>query len=191
MHHEVLGRLQVTKMQAELRENPGADDELLHPPYWLVHALDWPGGERAEAAVACAPSTIPRDALSWSAVQILGCADHYAQKRAARVVLFSDLTRMFAGAGQSWAQLGVDWEAALRELADGRFPAVFLTISERAYSFMSNPALHMLVIGATNVEETAETQRDLLRQAIAHQLAAAWPSYIQSILHCGHRSSNR
>jgi hypothetical protein len=135
---------------------PNADDELLHPAYWLVHSVDWPGGDLVEAAVAFAPSIIPRDALSWSAFQILGCADLYARKRSVRVIFFSDLTRMFADAGHSWAQLGVNWEAALRELEDGPFPAMFLTISERAYNFISSPALHMLVIGAKGVQEATE-----------------------------------
>jgi hypothetical protein len=172
----------VIEMQAELRANPNANDELLHPAYWLVHSLDWPGGDLAEAAVAVAPSMIPRDALSWSASQILGCADLYARKRAARVIFFSDLTRMFADAGHSWAQLGVDWEAALRELEDGPFPTMFLTISERGYHFISSPALHMLVIGAKGAEEATEGERDLVRQAIAQQLAADWPSYMRGIL---------
>ena len=97
---------------------PGAD-ELLHPAYWLVYGLPWPDdSDKAEAAIAISPATIPRRILSWDAAQILDCVDLYARKRAEHVVFFSDLTRMFTLAGTSWVTLGVDWESALQELQD-------------------------------------------------------------------------
>ncbi len=81
-----------------------ADDELLHPSYWLVHGLRWQGDrDVAEAAVAIAPGMIARESLSRDAFQILGCADLYARKHRERVVFFSDLTRMLTAAGTSWA----------------------------------------------------------------------------------------
>lgn len=89
----------------------------------------------ADAAVAVAPGLIPRDKVGYDARQVLGCADLYARKHRERVVLFTDLTRMFTGAGTSWAQLGVYWETALRELREGPFPAMYLTITERAHGF--------------------------------------------------------
>lgn len=57
-----------------------------------------------DAAFAVAPEVIPRDGLSNDAYQVLACADLHAGKQAVRVVLFSDLTRMFASAGRSWAR---------------------------------------------------------------------------------------
>lgn len=105
-----------------------AAGELVNPEYWLVFGLEWSGSEGrvaevgvAEAAVAVTPGMIPRDAVGHDAYQVLGCADLYARKHAERVVFFSDLTRMFTTAGTSWAQLGVDWENALRELREGSF----------------------------------------------------------------------
>ena len=106
-------------VQADVRRADAAVD-LLYPSYWLVSGLEWQGdGELAEAAMAVAPGMIPRDALSHDARQVLGCADLYSRKHGQRVVFFSDLTRMFAEAGTSWSQLGVDWERALRELRPG------------------------------------------------------------------------
>jgi len=177
-------------MQADpRRDDTRAADELLHPAYWLVHGLPWHGdGGIAEAAVATAPGMIPRVTLSRDAVQILGCADLYARKHGSRVVFFSDLTRMFTTAGTSWAQLGVDWGGALREIEDGPFPRLFLTISERAHLFICDAATDTVLAGPGGVYETAEAERRLVRQAITGTLAADWPPYMQQIIEAGHIS---
>lgn len=137
----------MTAMQPD--PQPGearAAGELLHPSYWLVYGMPWAGGDgMAEAAIEIAPGMIARESLSRDAFQILGCADLYARKHGWRVVFFSDLTRMFTAAGTSWAQLGIDWEGALQELQDGPFPAIFLTISQRAHVFICNPAQRLLL----------------------------------------------
>jgi hypothetical protein len=175
-------------MQAGQQPNDtSAAGELLHPAYWLVHGLPWPGDiDMAEAAMAIAPAMIPRKTLSRDAAQILGCADLYARKHSTRVVFFSDLTRMFTTAGTSWAQLAVDWESALQELEDGPFPKLFLTISERAHLIICNPATDLLIVRPDGAPEAAETGRGLLRQAIAIKLAADWPPYLQQIINVGH-----
>jgi hypothetical protein len=168
------------------RDDTRADDELLHPAYWLVHGLQWHGdGGMAEAAVAIAPQMIPRETLSRDAFQILGCADLYARKHGTRVIFFSDLTRMFTTAGTSWAQLGVDWESALQELENGPLPKLFLTISERAHLFICDPATDTLLTGPGGSQETADTERRLVRQAITGTLAADWPPYMQQIISTG------
>jgi hypothetical protein len=47
--------------------------ELLHPGYWLMFGLPWPGGPGpAEATVALAPSIISRDELGDDARDIFG-----------------------------------------------------------------------------------------------------------------------
>ena len=161
-------------MQADpRRDGARAADELLLPAYWLVHGLPWQrDGGMAEAAVATAPGMIPRETLSRDAFQILGCADLYARKHGPRVVFFSDLTRMFTTAGTSWAQLGVDWENALREIEDGPFPRLFLTISERAHLFICDPATDLLTAGPDDAQEASEAEHRLVRQAITSKLAA-------------------
>ena len=161
----------------------GAVDELLNPAHWLVVGLEWQGdGGMAEAAVAVAPGMIPREALSYDAYQVLGCADLYARLHAGRVVFFSDLTRMFTAAGTSWAQLGIDWEAALRELKEGPFPAMFLTISERAHLLICDPATNLLMVGSGGAADEAGSERDLVRQAIACQLTTDWPAWMNAMI---------
>jgi hypothetical protein len=160
--------------------------DLLHPPYWLVHGLPWEGdGVMAEAAIAIAPGVIPRETLSGDASQVLGCAGLYATKRRQSVVFFSDLTRMFTTAGTSWAQLGIDWERALQELQDGPFPALLLTITQRAHIFICDPATRLVFAGPAGEQESADAERELVRQAIASQLTADWPPYIQQLINTG------
>lgn len=177
-------------MQADLRrDDTGAANELLHPAYWLVHGLEWPGGSgMAEAAMAVAPGMIPRDKVSPDAFQVLGCADLYARKHRTRVMFFSELTRMFTTAGTSWAQLSVDWENALREIEDGPFPRLFLTISQRAHLFICDPATDTVLTEPGGVQEAAEAERRLVRQAITGKLADDWPPYMQQIIEAGHIS---
>lgn len=161
--------------------------ELMHPAYWLVFGLEWPGGSGgaddavAEAAVAVAPALIPRDKVGYDARQVLGCADLYARKHREQVVFFTDLTRMFTGAGTSWAQLGVYWETALHELREGPFSAMYLTITERAHLLICNPAVSPDTAGA----DDGGAEREIVRQAIASQLAADWPPWMNAMIQVG------
>lgn len=158
-------------------------DALLRPAYWLVSGLEWPADQEiAEAAVVLAPGLIPRDAISYDAHQILGCADLYAGNQRSQVIFVSDLTWMFADAGTSWPALGVDWEAVLEELRDGPFPAMFLTISQRAHLLICIPASHMQPpTGA----DSPHDERELVRQTITLQLTVDWPPYMQSVIEGG------
>jgi hypothetical protein len=165
-------------MQAETRTADTASVELMTPSYWLVSGLDRHGGDTvAEAAVAVAPAMIPRDAVSNDTRQVLGCADLYATKHRRQVVFFSDLTRMFTQAGTSWSQLGVDWESALQELGGGQFPALFLTISERAYVVICDPAV-LPAPAFSGEESSADDERELVRTAVTGQLMCDWPPYV-------------
>lgn len=165
--------------------------ELVNPEYWLVFGLEWPGDTGsgasgvAEAAVVVAPGLIPRDAVSRDAYQVLGCADLYARKHRERVVLFTDLTRMFTSAGTSWAQLGVDWEAALRELHDGSFPAMYLTITERAHLLICDPAVSLGMARPGGWADDGGAEREIVRQAIASQLTADWPPWMNAMIQAG------
>jgi hypothetical protein len=175
---------QVIAMQPDSRTANPVPDELLHPSYWLVSGLDWHGdGAMAEAAVAIVPTMIPRDELSEDARQVLGCADLYALKHRLSVVLFSDLSRMFGEAGTSWSRLGVNWQNALQELRSGQFPALFLAISERAHLVICGSESSSAV--AASSDEPAENERDLVRKAVAQQLARYWPPYMQSAASAG------
>ena len=171
-------------VEADVRRADAAVD-LLSPSYWLVSGLDWQGdGElAAEAGMAVAPGLIPRDPLSHNARQVLGCADLYSRKYRQRVVFFSDLTRMFAQAGTSWFQLGVDWGRALRELRAGEFPVMLLTITQRAYISICASAIRGVAITPdAGTDETADDDRELVRQAVTRQLVADWPLFMQRIV---------
>ena len=160
--------------------------QLLDPEYWLIFGLEWTGGpDMAEAAYAVAPGVIPRHMLGEDACQILECADLYVGKRGGRAIFFSDLTRMFASAGKSWPDLGVDWEAALADLQSGSFPALYLTISQRAHLSICDAATRLIMYGPSGREEATEAERDLARQVLARQLAADWPGYVRSLIEAG------
>jgi hypothetical protein len=173
-------------MQGAVRHREAHEaDELLNPSYWLVFGLEWRGGSAmAEAAVAVAPGTIPRGALSHDAYQVLGCADLYAHRYGLQVIFFSDLSRMFTDAGTSWFELGVDWENALRELCDGTYPAMFLTVSESAYLSICNPETSLPGVAAADAHAAGD-ERELIRQVITRQLASDWSPYIHSLMGAG------
>jgi hypothetical protein len=161
-------------------------DHLRAPAYWLVAATEWPDGPGpAEAAWAVAPALIPREVISPHACQVLGCADQYAASTASRVVLFSDLTRLFTTAGTSWASLGVDWQAALDELRYGPYPAVLLAVNDRAYALICDPSTELHQPGRDSEPDGAWHDRELLRQSIANQLTVGWPAYITNIIELG------
>jgi hypothetical protein len=157
----------------------GVELGLQRLPCHAQQGADAEGG-LAEAAVAVAPGMIPRDAVSNDVHQILGCADLYAAKHGERVVFFSDLTGMFTAAGTSWTELGVDWEAGLRELADGLFPLMFLTVSERAYLCICGPAARL-----AGGRDDSGAERERARQVIGRQLVADWRGYMGRMIAAG------
>ena len=158
-------------MQAETLRDAAADQELLHPAYWLVLALPWPGGDTAEGVLAVAPGMIPREMLGDDAYQILAAADTYAKGRKKAVIFFSEMTRAMARNGMTWAEHGIDWERGLGELEHGHFPGMYLTISERAYMVLCNPE--------TRPSAAAEGQRDLVRASITGKLREDWPPFVR------------
>lgn len=150
--------------------------DLLRPAYWLVFGTEWHGdGIVSEAAAAVAPGVIPRDAITGDVDQVLGCADLFARKHGRRVIFFSELTRMFAVAGRSWADLGVDWQSALRELAEGRFPAIYLTVSRRGYDLICDPSLGSDAAGPS-------TELEQLRQMATDDIADRWSAYAKGLV---------
>jgi hypothetical protein len=152
---------------------------LIEPAYWLVFGTGWDGdGLVAEAAAAVAPEVIPPDAITSDTYQVLGCADLFARKHRVRVVFFSELTRMFAAAGRSWADLGVDWQRALRELSAGRYPAIYLSVSRHSYDLICDPSPRH---GATELSRELER----LRHITADEIAESWPTYAKRVVAAG------
>jgi hypothetical protein len=164
-------------MQEELRAGETVGDELLHPAYWLVLALPWPGGDFAEGVLAIAPSMIPReprDVLDDDAFQILAMADRYAKRSKKSVIFFSELTRALTRSGMTWADHGIDWESGLADLAQGKFPGLYLAVSERAYMVICNAEARRI--------PAVERDRDLVRASIAGTLDEDWPPYIRGVI---------
>jgi hypothetical protein len=161
-------------------------EDLAEPGYWLVAGLEWPGCSGiAEAAFAVAPEMIPRDHLGHDAYQVLGCSDLYADKHGTRVVFFSDLTRMFATTGQSWVALGVDWQAALRELKEGPYPAMFLTINERAHLLICDAAAGHAQADQDSGLDRVGYEREAVGQAVTDKLTADWRGYVNGLVKSG------
>jgi hypothetical protein len=144
-------------------------DELLDPPYWMVHALPWPGGDVAEALFAVAPGSIGREALGDDAYQILAAADSFAKGRKARVILFSEVTRSLTRAGMTWAEHGVDWARGLAELEG--YPGMYMAVSERAYGIVCNPE--------ARPTQAFECDRDQVRAALTVKLSEDWTPYMR------------
>lgn len=99
----------------------------------------------------------------------------------------SDLTRVLTAIGTSWAQLGIDWEAALAELRAGPHPAMYLTISYPAYLHVCDSAARVIIYGSPGAAEQASSRdkRQLVRGAINCRLAADWPPYLRSLASTG------
>jgi hypothetical protein len=148
---------------------------LLEPTYWLVFGTEWQGdGLLAEAAAAVAPEVIARDAIAGDTYQVLGCADLFARKLGVRVVFFSELTRMFSAAGRSWADLGVDWQSALRELSAGQFLAIYLSVSRKSYDLVCDPSAWPEAAGSS-------TELEHLRLTTTDVIAARWSAYVKGL----------
>lgn len=170
----IMERDEVRMMHVDVVKDAAADQELLHPAYWLVFGLPWPGGDMAEGVLAVAPGMISREVLGDDAFQVLAAADAHARGRGKIVVFFSELTRALTRAGMTWAQHGIDWERGLAELERGHFPALRLAISERAY---------MVICDSTARSGLAAGRdRDLVRASITEKLGQEWAPYMRGVL---------
>lgn len=162
---------------------------ITHPPYWLIQGMAWPQGQHpmAEAAYAIAPSLLPRTALTHHASTILDLADHYQRDTGTRVVFFSDLTRWLTHHNRSWDTYHVDWEQGIGELANGPYPGLYLTISQRAHAILCDSSRDGLTLhypDGTN-EKVSDTERDAVHHALAEALDSDWPAYAQSLIASG------
>ena len=158
----------------QIHEEAVPDSQPISPKYWLVHALPWPGGEVAAAAVAYTPELIPRDGLSRGAQQILACADLVADRWGERVIFFSDLTGLLARGGSSWSTVGIEWTAVLSELKAASPYVAELVVSQATYVAICTSA-DADEVGSKAPAAGATGRSPRLRSLIERQLGLGRP----------------
>lgn len=162
-------------------------DQLLHPSYWLLFGLEWPGGEDpAEAAVVFAPPSIPRHQLGRDARDILAVADAYVNAIPGKVVFLSDLTRWLDHHGDTWFSRGTDWETGKDELLDLHIPAVWIALTRLGHIILCDASRDDVTLHyPDHTEQITPTQRQACRASIENGLADDWPDYFRRTNHHG------
>jgi hypothetical protein len=160
----------------------GETDDLI-APYWLVQALPWPieagGWSLAHAAFALAPALAgpqPRDARD-----VLYVADTYHQIHGGRVVFFSDLAGFLDEEETGWRERRTDPQRGLRQLRHGDQapPGLLLAVGRRAHTILADTPRAQTAGGGTSPSRRFHAwERSAIREAVALQLAADWPTRI-------------
>jgi hypothetical protein len=153
-------------------------DQFELPPFWLVHALTWPARidqwSLARAALVWVPALA--GPLPRAAADVRYVAGVYHQVYGGSVVFFSDLDGLLDEERTSWRERRTDPREALDQLLQGDLtvPTLLLLISWYAHKVLTrNPRAPTSGTYATPIPAW---QREAVRQAIALQLAADWPS---------------
>lgn len=155
-----------------------------NPQMWLVFGTDWAGGRDdlfGEAAMAVVPSQMPLSLLSRAGRDVVQLSVAVGRQLGHRAVFFTDLTAALDEQGQSWAGLGLDWEAALQELQDAPVLGLHLSVSRRAHSILCWSGRGRLVMHSPDDpagEEIAVAEREAVRAAITDALVRDWPPYV-------------
>jgi hypothetical protein len=168
---------------------PDADilNRLMHPPYWLVYAMDWPNDESdspmAEAAFAFAPHSVTKQ-MQKHVRDVVGFTTVYAHEHPGqRVIWFTDVTRWLTEQEQSWSTLGVDWERALAEIPTLPVLGLMMTVNRRAYQHLVTAAAKATVHYLDGSSEVlTDHERKAVHRAFEEKLDADWPPYIGRML---------
>ncbi|OLF14725.1 hypothetical protein [Actinophytocola xanthii] len=183
--------VKVSPMPNRPRGNDDIEKLLVHPPFWLIYALEWPQAASeapmAEAAFAVAPHSVPSVGIPQHVEDVVGFTRLYNKEHPAhRAVWFTDVTRWLDTKDQSWASLGVDWERALLEIPELPILGLYLTISRRAYSHLGSAAKrHTIFYSDGSREDLGEEERDAVHDALERTLNRDWPSYVREMLTSG------
>jgi hypothetical protein len=81
--------------------------------------------------------------------------------------------------------IGVDWKGGLSELHDETYPAMFLTISERAYVHICNTMSGRPTTPHCGARDAADSEHEMVRHAISRQLVSDWPAHMRTIIATG------
>ncbi|MGH2868825.1 MAG: hypothetical protein ACRDNK_14850, partial [Solirubrobacteraceae bacterium] len=83
----------------------------------------------------------------------------------------------------SWPAMGVDWEAALDELANAPIPSLFLTLDQWSHFLLSTVGIpHNTAHFADGTQRVVERHEyESLRTRLTTLLAQDWPGYIAEI----------
>lgn len=148
------------------------------PDFWLVFALPWPENNKNvnECLLAIAPQTIP-DVFGPDVKTVLEQTIGCWMNRPRDVILFADVTKYLSDRGESWDDLGVNWEAALSALQEANVLGTFLNATYEAYVLAStNSDLFVTQRGA----EDAKMPRSMVRTLLANEIKKEWPSYVET-----------
>ncbi|MFF4602635.1 hypothetical protein ACFY12_07750 [Streptomyces sp. NPDC001339] len=168
-------------------------NSLLSPDGWLVLGLPWPTETRdgwGECAAAIAPSMIPRSLVSKGAGTTLDLASALvrdAQEGPGKAVFFSDVTLWLDEQGNTWADLGIDYDAVIDELLKAPVPQLFLTLTQKAHAILCDASREGLRLHYPNgdVEHVTPQLRQDVHNGIAQSLARDWPPYGQGLIDRG------
>ena len=148
------------------------------PDFWLVFALPWPENNKNvnECLLAIAPQTIP-DVFGPDVRMVKEQAIACWQDRPRDVILFADVTKYLSGRGESWDDLGVNWEAALSTLSEAQVLGSFLNATYEAYVLASTNSDLMVTQRGT---EDAKVARSMVRVMLAKEIMKDWANYVET-----------
>ncbi|MEV0030439.1 hypothetical protein [Nocardia sp. NPDC050793] len=150
----------------------------------MIYGLAWPAGEAdsAEAAVAVAPSAVPRHVLSPAAADVLDLATAIARQNNWRTVFLADITRWLDTQQRTWGSIGIDYERVCFELTETPILQLFLTLSQLGHALLCDASRSGLTVHTPNGSwQAGLREREDLRTQLSATLARDWPAYATSV----------
>ncbi|MEU1627099.1 hypothetical protein ABZ746_17615 [Streptomyces sp. NPDC020096] len=133
---------------------------------------------------------IPRSLVSQGAGTALDLAAALAgdvNEGPGKAVFFSDVTLWLDKQGQTWAELGVDYDVVIDELLRAPVPQLFLTLTQKAHAILCDASREGLRLHYPNgdIEHASPQLRRDVHDGIAQSLVRDWPPYIQGLIDDG------
>jgi hypothetical protein len=133
---------------------------------------------------------IPRSVVSQGAATALDLATALAgdaNEGPGKAVFFSDITLWLDKQGQTWADLGIDYDAVIEELLNAPVPQLFLTLSHKAHAVLCDASRQGLRLYYPDggIEHVSPQLRRDVHDGITQSLERDWPPYIQGLIDDG------